>query len=398
MSLHTTRRILFAGAALVTLSGQAFALDGADLLKKINAAYNVQGAEIGASSIDVDGTTVTFKGLTFKANTAAAAQTIPLGSVTMEGVEQDEDGSYYIETAKFPDIDFSDNKLAIKVSDMYISGMHVPADTTTGDVNSLFFYEEAHSGPILVSVDGKEVASVKESTATMDLSDDENEISFNFIADGLKADLSDVTDPQAKDAIDKLQLQKISGKIAMEGTWEIQTGTIDMPEYSIEVDNVGKLNLALGFSGYTLQFIKSMQETVKAAAENPNQEQANQAAGLAMLGLAQQLSFINAEISFKDAGITRRGLDYAAGQQGMTAAQLADTIKGMAPLMLAQLNLPELQNSVSEAINKYIDKPGNFTISAKPASPVPFPMIAGAAMGAPNTLPTVLGVKVTAND
>jgi hypothetical protein len=29
---------------------------------------------------------------------------------------------------------------------------------------------------------------------------------------------------------------------------------------------------------------------------------------------------------------------------------------------------------------------------------VPFPMIMGAAMGAPNTLPQVLGVKVSAND
>jgi hypothetical protein len=29
---------------------------------------------------------------------------------------------------------------------------------------------------------------------------------------------------------------------------------------------------------------------------------------------------------------------------------------------------------------------------------VPFPMIMGAAMGAPKTIPSVLGVKVTAND
>ena len=36
--------------------------------------------------------------------------------------------------------------------------------------------------------------------------------------------------------------------------------------------------------------------------------------------------------------------------------------------------------------------------SAEPANPVPFPMIIGAAMGAPNTVPGVLGVKVTAND
>jgi len=73
-------------------------------------------------------------------------------------------------------------------------------------------------------------------------------------------------------------------------------------------------------------------------------------------------------------------------------------LKGMTPLMLAQYNVPELQNMVSAAVNTYLDKPGSFTITAEPANAVPFPMIMGAAMGAPNTLPKVLGVKVTAND
>lgn len=397
MRFQSTRQILLASAALLSLGSQAFALDGNDLLKKINAAYNSQGGELAAGSIDVSGSTVTLKGVTFSVTTVPDAQKIPLGDVTLEGVEED-NGGYYIDTAKFTDVDYKQDNIAFTVTGMYLSGVSVPADTTTGDINSLFFYEEAHSGPIRFSVDGKEVATVEKSTATMDLNDDETEIGFEFKVSGIKADLSLIDDPKGKEAIEKLQLGKISGEINMEGTWEVESGTIDIPEYSFDFDNVGKLNIAFGFSGYTMQFIKSLQETAKAAAENPDKEQGNQAAGLAMLGLMQQLSFINAEISFKDAGITNRGLEYAAGQQGMTAEQLASTIKGMAPLMLAQLNVPELQNSVSAAINSYIDKPGNLRITAEPDAPVPFPMIVGAAMGAPNTLPQVLGVKVTAND
>jgi hypothetical protein len=53
---------------------------------------------------------------------------------------------------------------------------------------------------------------------------------------------------------------------------------------------------------------------------------------------------------------------------------------------------------LSQAVNTYLDKPGSFTVTAQPQNPVPFPMILGAGMGAPNTLPKVLGVKVTAND
>ena len=110
------------------------------------------------------------------------------------------------------------------------------------------------------------------------------------------------------------------------------------------------------------------------------------------------MTFNNASIRFDDATITKRVLDYIGGQQGVSGDQLAQSLKGMVPLMMAQLNVPELQNQVSTAVNSYLDAPKSLTISAEPAKPVPFPMIIGAAMGAPNTVPSVLGVKVTAND
>jgi len=120
--------------------------------------------------------------------------------------------------------------------------------------------------------------------------------------------------------------------------------------------------------------------------------------GLSMMGLIQQLTFNSASVRFDDATITKRVLDYIGSQQGVSGDQLAQSLKGMVPLMMAQLNVPELQNQVSSAVNTYLDAPKSLTIAAEPANPVPFPMIIGAAMGAPNTVPGVLGVKVTAND
>jgi hypothetical protein len=117
-----------------------------------------------------------------------------------------------------------------------------------------------------------------------------------------------------------------------------------------------------------------------------------------MLGLVQQLNFNSAEISFTDDSITKRALDFAGKQQGMSGKQLTQTIKALTPLMMAQLNMPDLQNEVSAAVNTYLDNPKSLTISAKPPQPVPFPMIAGAAMGAPNTVPAMLGLTVKAND
>lgn len=396
MRLQTTRNFLFASAAALAFASPAFALDGADVLKKINAAYHIQGAEIGAKSIAVDGSTVKLQGVTFAA-TATKEQVIPVGDVTLEGVEED-NGGYTIDKMSFDNIKYAHENVAIDVSDIYVSGVVVPADTTTDKLDSMLFYDEAHSGPVSVKIDGAETFSLAETTTTMTKSEDDSTISFDLNATGFKADLSRVQDPASKEAIDKLKVQTLSGEMTMNGSWEVAPGTLTVDEYAIDLKDVGRLNMAFSFSGYTLNFIKTMQDTVKAQAENPNKEQADQAAGLAMLGLMQQLSFNSAEISFDDASITKRAIDYAAGEQGMTGEQLSQTIKGMVPIMMAQLNVPELQNAVSAAVNAYIDDPKNFAISAAPEKPVPFPMIMGAAMGAPNTIPKLLGVTVTANE
>ena len=52
-------RALLAGAALATLASPAFALDGADLLTKLNATYATSGVSITSSNPVVDGSTVT---------------------------------------------------------------------------------------------------------------------------------------------------------------------------------------------------------------------------------------------------------------------------------------------------------------------------------------------------
>ena len=116
------------------------------------------------------------------------------------------------------------------------------------------------------------------------------------------------------------------------------------------------------------------------------------------MGLVQQLTFNNASISFDDASITKKLLEYAGSEQGVTGEQMAQSLKGLVPIMIAQLNMPDLQNQIAAAVNTYLDDPKSLKISAEPKEPVPFPMIMGAAMGAPQTIPQVLGVTVTAND
>ncbi|CDN53444.1 Hypothetical protein RG1141_CH10850 [Neorhizobium galegae bv. officinalis bv. officinalis str. HAMBI 1141] len=396
MQYSTKARLLLAGAALSTFAGPAFALDGNDLVAKINGALSIQGgAGFSAEKATVSGSNVTLANA--KLLVQAGKQNLPLGTVKFEGVEEN-NGGYTVEKVTFDNVNTSQDKTVFTASDIAISGLTVPGNPSGDGLDAIMLYDEAHIGKMTAAVDGKQAFSVDGMNLTTEVADDSSSVGFDLQINGVKSDLSLVDDAQAKDTLQQLGVTSIDGKVNMTGSWTLADGNLEIDEYAIDFAKVGKLNLAFSVSGYTLDFIKSANETAKAMEANPNKEEAQQAAGLAMLGLMQRLTFNSAEIRFEDAGITKKALDYAGKSQGTTGEAMAQMLKGMTPMMLAQYNVPELQNMVSAAVNTYLDKPGSFTITAEPADAVPFPMIMGAAMGAPNTLPNVLGVKVTAND
>src|SRR5690606_36231686 len=195
-----------------------------------------------------------------------------------------------------------------------------------------------------------------------DVSEDMSTVGFAVEVNDIKADLSAVEDAKSRATIEALGLTSIDGNMTMSGNWGATEGLVDVEEFTFDFANIGKLALAFSFSGYTMDFISAAQETTQAMEANASQE-SKDAAGLAMLGLMQRLTFNSAEISFDDAGITTRGLDFAGKEQGISGEQMAQMVKAMTPLMMAQYNVPELQNMVSEAVNTFIDNPGNLVIS-----------------------------------
>ncbi|MFS8145146.1 hypothetical protein [Rhizobium sp. BR 249] len=387
--------LMTASAAFLTLAGPAFALDGADMMKKFNAATSAGGTVITFEKAEVDGDTVKASGV--KVGFASVpGNTLDIGDVTFEGVKETDGGGYYAKSVAFPDVDMKQEEGHFTAKDILIQGLTIPANAGGATLDDMMLYEVVSTGPIALNVKGKDIVSI-ESTES-DLGREDSGFTYDANVTGLKIDLSQVEDAASKDAIEKLGLTTLDGAVTMKGSWEVESGKIAVDEYAFDFENVGRLNIAVDFSGYTLEFIKALQEAVKTAEANPNKEEANQAMGLAMMGMMQQLTFNSAELRFDDASITKKALDYAGSQQGATGDELAQSLKGLVPVMLAQLKMPELQNQISAAVNTYLDGPKSLTISAAPEKPVPFPMIVGAAMGAPNTIPSVLGVKVTAND
>ena len=396
MTLNRALGTLLAGTAFLSIANAALALDGDDVLAKINAVYGAQGGKLVAESTEVDGDNVILKNIKMSVN--GSNEQLPLGDVTLEGVEEGDD-AYTIDKVLFQDIDMTKDGMTVKASDISLSGVQVAYEPKPGSLNSVLLYDTFHAGPISVSEKDKQIFSINAIDANIDVADDESQVDFDGSATGIAVDLTTVPDPKAKQTIDALGLQNLNGTVTMKGGWTPADGTIDLTEYAFDFDDVGRLDINLSLKGYTLAFVKSLQDTMKAAEENPDKAAGQQAMGMAMMGLMAQLSYGGASIRFDDAGITQKLLDFAGKQQGVDGQQFAQSLKGMLPIMLGQLKVPELQKQISDAASAYLDDPKSLTVSAEPAQPLPFPQIMGAAMaGDPAQLVNTLNVKVTSND
>ena len=183
----------------------------------------------------------------------------------------------------------------------------------------------------------------------------------------------------------------------MAGAWEVEAGRINMPEMALTLNDVGRLNTSLDISGYTMEFLQELQTLQSEMIGKENDPKAQQAMGLATMGLMQQLTFNSLAFRFDDASLTGKVLEFAGKQQGISGEQMAQAAKGLLPFVLGRLGIPALQQQISEAANTYLDDPKNIEIKAAPEAPVPFGQIAGSAMGDPRSLAELLNVQVTAN-
>jgi hypothetical protein len=167
-----------------------------------------------------------------------------------------------------------------------------------------------------------------------------------------------------------------------------------MDKLAFDVADLGKFDTTLKLGGYDAKFIKALQEANKKINEN---KENSDVAGMAVLGLIQQLSISGMSFRYDDASLTPKLLEYYGKQQGISSEDMVNQIKGIAPLMVGYLGHADFAVQATTAINTYLDDPKSLTIAAKPDAPVSFALIAATATADPKKLIDLLAVKLTAN-
>lgn len=395
MLVQHVRTGLFAGFALAASTQWAVALDADDFAKKLTQAYAVGGAELSFDEATVDGDTITLKNLSMKV--PGDEQGMALGDMVFNGVKEDGSGGYNVASATEENFTISEDDFSFSIKDIRLENLYVPAESTADTINNLFYYDRATTGPLVMTVEGRDIFKMSSSETKMSKNSDGTGLGFDARVAGLEIDLSDIDDPQAQQVINGMGYQNLAGDMTMKGSWQLASGEIALDEYALTLNDVGRLDLQFSISGYTLEFIRGLQQLQEQMAGKEDDAKAQQAMGFAMLGMMQQLTLNGLSIRFDDASLTNKVLDMVASQQGTSREQMVQGLQAMLPFVLGRLKNPEFQKTVTEAASLYLADPKNFEISAAPENPLPFAAVAGSVMTAPETLPNVLNVTVKAN-
>ena len=388
-----TRFITLAFAAALGLSAAQSAHAQADeaLLERLKSLSAEQGTALDwertEERTDADGNAVT--ALT-NVRVGSGKEQVVISSVELVDVTA-QGGGWRIGSIRVPGQQFSEDGAVVTISDLSLDGLVLPPE---GDTEAMPMYEAASLGEMTVQSGGKDVFTLTDLHVEMTPPEGDGEMAFTGAADAFSVNIDGIEDPASREAIRALGYESLDGSLEFAGSWHPEEGTLELSQYDITVDGAGTFGIKLRLGGYTRDFLASLQQVQQMSAAGGD----DSAAGMAMLGLLQQLTFHSARIEFTDDTLTSRALQYMATQQGAQPADVANQAKAMVPFMLMQIGSPELVMSATQAVSAFLDDPQNLAITAEPATPMPFALLFAGAMSAPQALPQQLGVKVIANE
>ncbi|MEO1748998.1 MAG: hypothetical protein AAFR27_10370 [Pseudomonadota bacterium] len=378
---------VLAGICLSPVSALAQVV-GNEVIAALNTQLSYQGGSLTGGSVSTSGDTVVVTGATL--SLAAEEDGFPISELTFAGVSPDGFGGYDIATITLPPFEVSDSGTTAAIGGINITDYKIASEDETDPIVRSGLFKTMTTGPITVSEGDQQGFSM--AGVALEVSDYEPGATFTtaLVASDFELDTSIIDDPQASQTMAALGYETLTGDITMNGVWDSAAGTTSLENFVISVDDAASLGLNFALGGYTVELVEAMQQ-INATAEN------DQAAGMAMLGLMQQLEIQGAAITVTDASLTNKLLEFFGQQQGTNADGMRAFAKGMLPLGLAQLQSPEFAAKATAAVGGFLDNPGTLVIEAQPAQSIPVMQLAAPLMsGNPAALIDALSLDIRA--
>lgn len=362
-----------------------------EVFEALTGALLQSGLSVDAGTVTLDGDdTVIITDLSVGDGSDAAK--IP--TAELRNVTELQDGVFEIGEVFVPGQTIvSPDDIEITYGDMSVRELKVAsADSGYSELDN-GFYTAASVDGVSISDDGAQLMSFDAVNVTVTPYETDKPISSSVTVDRIQFDTENLDDPRARETMKALGYEQLRGDLVVNAVWNPQNGQLALTDMTLSAEDAADLTLMLDVRGYTTEIVQAMRDLQKNT--TPDNEQAS---GMAMLGMLQQLEFHSMSLKLKDESLTGRLLDFVAAQQGMNRESVTAMALGFLPLGLAQLQSPEFAANAQQAISTYLNDPDTLTISAEPSDPVPFALLMGPALGGnPQALLQMLNVTMSAN-
>lgn len=311
------------------------------------------------------------------------ATTITAESTTYTGAKLAADGSYSVDEIAVSGLDVEGDDSEISIATAKIAGYvgqsadKIRAKTTTGER-----FDKIDLGEIETTTEDDKTISI--ASLSLGAADYAAGIPHktSFALKGLVVPIEE-GDESTKD-LAELGYTKLSIDASFNGLWDDKTGKVTVDPLAITAADVGGVKLSFVVGGLTPETIDALKK-----AEKDNAKQ---------MELLQGLTVEKLTLRYEDASFAKRLLDSQAKKQGVPSDAMVQQLNAMLPMVLASIGNKDFEKKVAGAAGNFLKTPKSLTVSALPAKPISVSEIMGAAMMAPQSLPTVLGADVKSND
>jgi len=394
VNIKPAARIFAASTALSLIFGSAaMAADANAVAERLKALYEKQGGELSFANVKADGSNIVLEGTKVKLATLSPKD-VEVGDVTLEDVQDAQDGGFTIGQVVVPDLtlDSTDGKNdQASIKGMSMQNLQIPAESAKGPLDSMVLYDKMKIDELAFGKPGTDGATVKGIDVSLDTSNKAEKIGYSATVASIDATFG----KDGQNPLEPLGMKSLQAAVNMKGQWSPKSGDATLDQMEVDAQDLGKINITGSLGGYDLAFVEAVQKTQEAMTKSDADKDA---AGLAILGLAEQLNLKNLTIRFDDASLTEKLLTYYAKQQGSDAKALGEQLKMMVPLMATQLKNPDFAQQLKAASDKYFSDPKSLTLSASPDQPVTFASIVATASLDPTKIIQLLKVGIDANN
>lgn len=382
------------------LSTTAFAFDAAEYVGKIQNLANARGVAIRYGSMEPVGEA----GFVLNDVTIQGPQGNPpakVARIRIEGIEELAGDSFAAALVKFEGFSVisrsKDNKEII-VSVVGGTGKDVYfANPQQGDAPFFHFPKTSYEvRSLTVSVDGIDLITIASLLSNSTSDTDTKKQTFDASVNGIDVNLESSNNPRFNANRRAMGYDSLSMDVAISGSWDMNSGKIVIDNYSIDAKDAGRLSVSAGISGYTEELAVRLRK-LTAQLQTTGNPKERQRINIALLGMFSQLYVDNLKISYIDASLVDRILEFRAAQMGMQKSELVTMLPTMLPMIAAPLQNPEFIGSLAGNVAKFLNQPGDISISFNPSRPIPLTQLVVTGSTQPHKLIEMLGVTVDAN-